>query len=199
MEIISERHITKQRKQFLQANDKLYEGVELPTKKTLDLPLNTEIIRQAHGWRVKKMSLRMNIELQLYLQAIIFCSSAAGFIERYMEGAIFRFHKSKIDDPIMAATNLFREIINIHPFEDGNGSGNLSLDFGSCFDTNEMLPIFSHFKPFHRGGRRHYIRAVKMFDRKPSMLYTMIVKSLVHCWDNFEKNARMLGYFDVDA
>ena len=32
MEIISERHITKQRKQFLQANDKLYEGVELPTK-----------------------------------------------------------------------------------------------------------------------------------------------------------------------
>ena len=32
MEFISGRHFTKQRKQFLQANDKLYEGVELPTK-----------------------------------------------------------------------------------------------------------------------------------------------------------------------
>ena len=47
MEFISVRHFTKQRKQFLQANDKLYEGVELSTK--LDLPLNTEIIRQVHG------------------------------------------------------------------------------------------------------------------------------------------------------
>ena len=32
MEFILGRHFTKQRKQFLQANDKLYEGVELPTK-----------------------------------------------------------------------------------------------------------------------------------------------------------------------
>ena len=29
--------------------------------------------------------------------------------------------KTKKDDPIMAATNLFGNIINIHPFEDGNG------------------------------------------------------------------------------
>ena len=32
MKFISERLLTKQREQFLQANDKLYEGVELPTK-----------------------------------------------------------------------------------------------------------------------------------------------------------------------
>ena len=32
MEFISGRHFTKRRKQFLQANDKLYDGVELPTK-----------------------------------------------------------------------------------------------------------------------------------------------------------------------
>ena len=32
MEFISGRHFTKQRKQILQANDKLYEGMELPTK-----------------------------------------------------------------------------------------------------------------------------------------------------------------------
>ena len=47
MEFISGR-FTKQRKEFLQANDKLYESVELPIK-TLGLPLNTEIIRRAHG------------------------------------------------------------------------------------------------------------------------------------------------------
>ena len=38
-----------------------------------------------------------------------------------MEGAIFRFHKTKKDDLIMAATSFFGSIINIHPFEDGNG------------------------------------------------------------------------------
>ena len=46
---------------------------------------------------------------------------------------------------------------------------------------------------FHEHGRRHYIRAVKMFDRKPSMLCTMIVKSLIHCWDNFEQSVKMLA------
>ena len=45
----------------------------------------------------------------------------AGLIQRYMEGAVFRFHETKSEDPIMAATNLFGSIINIHPFEDGNG------------------------------------------------------------------------------
>ena len=43
------------------------------------------------------------------------------YIEGYMEDAIFRFHETKKDDPIMAATNLFGNISNIHPFEDGNG------------------------------------------------------------------------------
>ena len=32
MEFISGRSFTKQRKQLLQVNDKLYEGMELPTK-----------------------------------------------------------------------------------------------------------------------------------------------------------------------
>ena len=32
MEFILGKHFTKQCKQLLQANDKLYEGVELPTK-----------------------------------------------------------------------------------------------------------------------------------------------------------------------
>ena len=32
MEAVSGRSFTKQRRQLLQANDKLYEGIELPTK-----------------------------------------------------------------------------------------------------------------------------------------------------------------------
>ena len=32
MEFISGRRFTKQRKQFLQTNNKLYKGIELPTK-----------------------------------------------------------------------------------------------------------------------------------------------------------------------
>ena len=48
-------------------------------------------------------------------------SEPASRIERYMEDTIFRFHETKKEDPVMAGTNLFGNIINIHPFEDRNG------------------------------------------------------------------------------
>ena len=112
-------------------------------------------------------------------------------IERYMEDAIFWFHETKNDDPIMAATNLFGNI-NIHPFEDGNRTicclilAHVLIQMKCC--------LFSVIlSSFHKCGKRHYIRAVKMFDIKPSMLYTMIVTSLIHSWDNFEQNAKMLA------
>ena len=66
---------------------------------------------------MEKISWWGDTEKHLHLQAIIFLHQ----LGRYMEGAIFRFHETKKDDPIMAATNLFGNIINIHPFEDGNG------------------------------------------------------------------------------
>ena len=53
--------------------------------------------------------------------AVYHIFAPASVIERHMDGAIFRFYKTKKDDPIMAATNLFGNIINIDPFEDGNG------------------------------------------------------------------------------
>ena len=90
----------------------------------------------------------------------------------------------------MIATNFFGNIINIHPFEDRNGRiccfilAHVLIQIKCC-----LFPVI--LSSFHRRGRRHYIRAVKMFDRKPSMLHTMIVKSLIHCWDNFEQNAKM--------
>ena len=95
------------------------------------------------------------------------------------------------DDPIMAATDLFGNIINIHLFEDGNGRiCRLILAHGLIQMKCCLFPVI--LGSFHRRGRRHYIRAV-MFDRKPSVLYTMIVKSLIHSWDNFEQNATMLN------
>ena len=103
----------------------------------------------------------------------------ADLIERYMKGAIFRFHETKKDDSIMTATNLFGNIINMHPFEDGNGRicclvlAHVLMQIKCC--------LFSVIlSSFHRRCRRPYIRAVKMFDRKFSMPYTMIVKSLIH-------------------
>ena len=98
-------------------------------------------------------------------------------IERYIDDAVFRFYETKKDDPIMAAANSFGEVINIHPFEDGNGIicrlilAHVLIQMKWC-----LFPVM--FSSFHRRGRRHYIRAVKMFDRKPSKPCTMIIRSL---------------------
>ena len=191
METIPRRHFTKQRKQFLQANDKLYEGMELPTP---NIKPSSEIIKQTHKIM---MDGEKDVLAGEYRKSLAFADyyifAPGGNIERYMDGAIFRFYKTKKDDPIMAATNLFGNIINIDPFEDGNGIichlilAHVLIQMKCC-----LFPVI--LSSFHRRGRRHYIRAVKMFDRKPSMLYTMIVKSLIHCSDNFEQNARMLAW-----
>ena len=60
-----------------------------------------------------------------YRKSLVFAGyhtfATVGYIQRYLEDTIFRFHKTKKVDTIMAATNLFGNVINIHPFEDGNG------------------------------------------------------------------------------
>ena len=128
METIPRRSFTKQRKHFLKVNDKLYEGVELPTK-----------------------NIRSSTAFASYH---IFVS--AGHIERYMEDAIFRLHKTKKDDPIMAATYLFGNIININPFEDGNGRtccltlAHVLVQMKCC-----LFPVI--LSSFHRCDRKHYI------------------------------------------
>ena len=105
----------------------------------------------------------------------------AGYFERYMEDAIFKFYETKKDYPIMAATNLFGNFINRHPFKDGNRRicrlilAHVLIPMKCC-----LFPVI--LSSFHKRGRKHYIRAVKMFDRKPSMLYTMIVKPLYTAW-----------------
>ena len=166
-------------------------------QKTSDLTLNIEIIKQTHKVMMKYVKDTLTGE---YRKSPVFAGyhifEPAGHIERYMEDAIFRFHETKKDDPIMAATNLLGNIINIHPFEDGNGRicclilAHVLIHIKCCL----FLVILSSF---HRRGRRQYIRAVKTFDGKLSMLYTMILKSLIHCWDNFEQNAKMLTHVEA--
>ena len=150
-------------------------------QKTSDLPLNTDIIKQIHKIMMED---EKDVLAGEYRKLPVFAGyhtfAPAGYIERYMEDAVFRFHETKKDDLIMAATNLFGNNININPFEDGNGRicylilVHVLIQIKCC-----VSPVI--LSSFHRRGRRHDIRAVKMFDRKPSMLYTMIVSSLVHC------------------
>ena len=145
-------------------------------QKTSNLPLSIETIKQTH-----KIIMDGAGE---YRKSPVFAGhhffALDDHIERLMEGIIFRFHETKKDDPIMAATNLFGNIINIHPFEDGNGRicrvswAHILIQVKCC-----LFPVI--LSSFHRRGRRHDIREVKMFGRKPSILCTMIVKSLIHC------------------
>ena len=86
-------------------------------QKTSDLPLNIETIKQTH--KIMMDGVGEHRKLPVFVGYHIF--APVDRIERYMKDAIFRFHETKKDDPIMAATNLFGNIINIHPFENGNG------------------------------------------------------------------------------
>ena len=76
-------------------------------QKTLDLPLNTEIIKQTHKIM---MDGEKDVLAGEYRKSSTFAGrhifEPVGHIEGYMEDAILRFHETKKDDPIMAATNL---------------------------------------------------------------------------------------------
>ena len=71
-----------------------------------------------------------------------------------MEGAIFRFHETKKDDLILAATKLLGDIINMHPFEDGKGRicclilAHVLIQM-KCY----LFPVL--LRSFHRRGKRH--------------------------------------------
>ena len=139
-------------------------------QKTSDLPLNTKIIRQTHKITMDGEDILVVGKYRKSSACAAYhIFSPASHIEKYMEDTIFRFHETKKDDPIIAATNLFGNTINIHPFEDGNGRicclilAHVLIQMKCC-----LFPVF--LSSFHRHGRRHYIGAVKMFDRKPSML-----------------------------
>ena len=121
MEFISGGHFTKQRKQFLQTNDKLYKGAELHTKNIRSATKHRDY--QAITWVM--MEDEKDVLAWEYRKSPAFAGYhifvSDGYIEIYMEDAMSKFYETKKDDPIMAAPNLFGNIISTHPFEDGNG------------------------------------------------------------------------------
>ena len=105
-------------------------------------------------------------------------------ISRLVNEALNRyFHSCK--DPIGRATDLYMDLINTHPFEDGNGRlCRVLLSHVLMQSGCTLFPVI--LSSFHKRGRRHYIQAVKKYDYNPSMLYTMVAVSIVRAWDNFK-------------
>ena len=65
-------------------------------QKTLDLPLNTEIIKQTHGLTMED---EKDVLAREYRRSLVFAGyrifALAGYTERYMEDAVFRFHETR--------------------------------------------------------------------------------------------------------
>ena len=96
---------------------------------------------------------------------------------------LHRYYSSD-DDPISATVKLFADVINIHPFEDGNGRlCRVILSHVLVQSGCSLFPVL--LSSFHKRGRKHYIRAVRRYYDNPLMLYTMVAALLVHVWDNF--------------
>ena len=106
-----------------------------------------------------------NTESHLYLHTIILLHQPV-ILKDTWKTQFLHFMKpimTNYDDPVIAATNLFGNIINIHPFKDINGRicrlilAHVLIRMKCC-----LFPVI--FSSFHTRGTRHYIRSVKMFD-----------------------------------
>ena len=111
-------------------------------QKTLDLPLSTEIIKQAHDLMIEDEKDVLVGEYKKYLQAIIFLHQRVilkdtwktqflGFMRlRWSNYGCYKFVR-EYDQ----YTSIWRLKWK-----------NMSLDFSSCLDTDEISSISSHFK-----------------------------------------------------
>ena len=108
-------------------------------------------------------------------------------IPKLVKDALDRYYSNESDDPILNAVNLFADLINVHPFEDGNGRlCRLIISHVLMKSGQSLFPVL--LSSFHKRGRRHYIQAIKRFRECPSMFYTLVCTSLVKVWENFEQN-----------
>ena len=141
-------------------------GASNHLQKTLGLPLNTEIIKQTH----RVMMENEKVLVGEYRKSPVFAGyhtfAPADYIERYMESAILRFHETKKDDPITAVTNLFGNVISIHPFEDANRRicrlilAHVLMQMKCC-----LFPVI--LSSFHGRCRKHCIRSVRRLMESP--------------------------------
>ena len=92
-------------------------------QKASGLLLNADIIKKAH----KIMMDGKDVLAGEYRKTPVFLNyhifPPADTIERLIDDAIYRYYhpNDPIIDPILVAANIFVDLINIHPFEDGNG------------------------------------------------------------------------------
>ena len=91
-------------------------------QKTSGFPLNAETIKQTH----KILMDGKDILVGEYRKSPVFVDyyrifPPADTIGRLVDDALHRYYHPTSRDPILAAANLFVDLINIHSFEDGNG------------------------------------------------------------------------------
>ena len=91
-------------------------------QKASGLPLNTEIIKQTHKIMMEDEN---DIMVEEDRNSPVFVGyhilHQLAMLKDTCRRQFLGFMKLKKDDPIMAATSFFENIINIYPFEDGNG------------------------------------------------------------------------------
>ena len=90
-------------------------------QKTSGFPLNAETIKQTH----KIMMDGKDILVGEYRKSPVFLRyrffPPADTIERLVDDAVYRYYHPTSRDPILATVDLFIDLIDIHPFDDGNG------------------------------------------------------------------------------
>ena len=153
------------------------------TTKNISLPLNAKTI---------KMSLKIMRKGGEYRKSYVFVGypifPPVDIIGRLVDDSLHRYYHPTSRDLILAAAGLFIDLINIRPFEDGNGRlcrmilSHVLIQDRCCGPFTVSL--------FNKRGMRHYIQAVNRYHENPSMLYIVIK---LYCWDYFEQNTKTLA------
>ena len=151
-------------------------------QKTSGLILNAHILKKAHKIMMgdeKGVLVGGYRKSTVFLRCRIFPPVNA--ITRLVDGTLYHYYhpNDSTIDPILEAANILLDLINIHPFEDGNGrlcQMILShvLMRGGC----SLFPVL--LRLLNKRSRRNYIQGINT-----------IIKSLYQ--DNFEQNAKMLA------
>ena len=91
----------------------------------------------------------------------------ASEIERLINDALRKYYSANNDDPIYAATKLFVDVINLHPFEDENGR--LCRVKLSHVLVQSGCSLFSVLlSSFYKRGKKHYIQTVRRYYENSS-------------------------------
>ena len=147
-------------------------------QKKSGLPLNAEAIKKTHKMMEKSGEYRKS---PVFVGYHIF--PPADSIGRLVDDALHLYYHPTSRDHILATANFFIDLINIHPFEHGNGRLCRVILSHARIQDRCCGPFSVLMSSFNERGRRHYIQAVNRYHENPSMLYIMIRS---YCWEDFE-------------